>query len=139
MSMLLEPSCVSTRSQVTRLRQSSVGSEEYSHFRGRFCRLRSEVNILISIEPLEQRTKLKSDLTNYRLNSSILVVRFVSFSTGQPSISGTIRGVWPWITSCNLFFRFVLFCATFQLQMSNRSEISKKSFTLTVNQFKNIF
>jgi hypothetical protein len=53
----------------------------------------TEVNILIVMEPFEQRAGLKSDLTNYRLNSSILVIRSVSFWPGQPSIAGTIRGV----------------------------------------------
>ena len=43
------------------------------------------------MERLEEWTGLKSDLTNYRLNSSILVIRSVGFWPGQPSISGTIQ------------------------------------------------
>jgi len=43
------------------------------------------------------------------------------------------------LTSCSLVFQFLLFYTTFQPKMSNRSEISKKTFPLTVNQFKSIF
>jgi hypothetical protein len=41
--------------------------------------------------------------------------------------------------SWSLVFQFLFFYATFQPKISNRSEISKKSFTLTVNLFKSIF
>jgi len=68
-------------------------------FGWQFCRLRLEVEMLVLLEPFEQRISLRDDLTNYCLNSLSLTVRSVNFLPVQPSISGTIRGVWPKITS----------------------------------------
>jgi hypothetical protein len=68
--------------------------EGYRLFWGRFCRLWSEVEMLIRMERFKEWTGLKSDLTNYRLNSSILVIRSAGVCPGHPSTSGTIHGVW---------------------------------------------
>jgi hypothetical protein len=55
--------------------------------------------MLILMEPFEQWTNLKDHLANYRLNSSILPTRVVSFLTGKPPFWGPLEGVLTRIAS----------------------------------------
>jgi hypothetical protein len=57
------------------------------------------------MEPLEQWTGLKSDLTNYRLNSSILIAQSISFWIGKNPFPQASEGVRPRIVSCNFHFQ----------------------------------
>ena len=51
------------------------------------------------MERFKEWTGLKSDLTNYRLNSSILVSQPVIIGTDKPSLLGVSEGILPGIAS----------------------------------------
>jgi hypothetical protein len=68
------------------------------------------------MERFREWTGLKSDLTNYRLNSSILMTRSASLGTANPSSLGPSQGVRPTITSSTLQKRIDLLDAIFQME-----------------------
>ena len=58
-----------------------------------------EVEKLILTEPFKQRTDLKDNLANYRLNSSPLRIQPVSVWPGKPAFKDAWEGVLPRIAS----------------------------------------
>ena len=79
-------------------------SEVHLHFGGRFCRLRSEVEMLIQMALPGRWVGLKDDFANYRLNSSPVVSEPARFGGSQPSTWRGSEGVRPRIASCNILF-----------------------------------
>jgi len=66
--------------------------------------------MLIRMERFKEWTGLKSDLTNYRLNSSIHMTQPVSISTGKPPFWGPSEGVLPRLPEVLILH----FCLTIQ-------------------------
>jgi hypothetical protein len=97
--------------------------------------------MLLRMERFKEWTGLKRDLTNYRLNSSILVIRSVGFWPSQPSTSGTIQGVWPKITSCYVVLGNFHRHTQLQMKIDDVAQIMRREgiSPLTLFAVKSIF